>query len=91
MQEDIIKRIEYIKYIEEVYDKLAYILDNDSKLLNDDNVKMMIQELSDYYFNGEWLKDYELDENNHFPKDLKRAVLSEDAIYNLLCDIKDYL
>jgi len=33
---------------------------------------------------GQWLADYELDEAGGLPPDLKRGVLSEDGLYNLL-------
>ena len=36
------------------------------------------------YYGSNWLKDYEDDESGKIPKDLKRGVLSQDAIYNLL-------
>jgi hypothetical protein len=40
--------------------------------------------LKDYYENGLWLHDYELDEKGLLPRELKRGVLSQDAVYNLL-------
>ena len=40
--------------------------------------------LEAYYTSGEWLEDYEADERGEFPPDLKRGVLSQDALYNLL-------
>lgn len=42
--------------------------------------------LTDYYENGAWLRDYERDERGEFPPELKRGVLSEDGLYNALCD-----
>ena len=41
-------------------------------------------ELVRYYESGQWLRDYELDEQGLLPRDLKRGVLSQDGIYNLL-------
>lgn len=43
-----------------------------------------IQKLSDYYGSKQWRKDFEADEQGLFPEDLKRGVLSEDGIYDLL-------
>jgi hypothetical protein len=43
-----------------------------------------IQKLSDYYGSKQWRKDLESDEQGLFPDDLKRGVLSEDGIYNML-------
>lgn len=40
--------------------------------------------LSDYYSSPAWKRDYAADEAGLFPKDLKRGVLSEDGIYDLL-------
>lgn len=46
----------------------------------------MLRELMDYYENGAWMEDYERDERGELPAELKRGVLSEDAVYNLLCE-----
>ncbi|MBP3239810.1 MAG: DUF4298 domain-containing protein [Oribacterium sp.] len=43
-----------------------------------------LQKLSDYYGNKQWRKDFEADEQGLYPEDLKRGVLSEDGVYNLL-------
>ncbi len=40
--------------------------------------------LDAYYASGEWLEDYEADERGELPPDLKRGVLSQDALYDLL-------
>ena len=42
------------------------------------------QSLIDYYESGQWLKDYEADERGELPRDLKRGVLSQDGIYDLI-------
>ena len=44
--------------------------------------------LCDYMDSGLWQMDYARDERGEFPKDLKRGVLSEDGLYNLLCDLE---
>lgn len=51
----------------------------DLKHMQDD-----IQKLADYYGSKQWRKDFEADEQGLYPEDLKRGVLSEDGIYNLL-------
>ena len=43
-----------------------------------------MRELVRYYEGGQWLRDYELDEQGLLPRDLKRGVLSQDGVYNLL-------
>ena len=40
--------------------------------------------LARYLDSGLWLKDYQLDELGLLPKDLKRGVLSQDGLYDLL-------
>lgn len=44
----------------------------------------LIQELETYYRSDEWKQDFADDEAGRLPKQLKRGVLSEDGIYNLL-------
>ncbi len=42
--------------------------------------------LCKYYESSRWMEDYEADEAGKIPKDLKRGVLSEDAVYDLITD-----
>ena len=44
--------------------------------------------LREYMDSGLWLSDYEADERGELPKDLKRGVLSEDGLYDLLTEIE---
>ena len=37
--------------------------------------------LDTYYTYGEWREDYDADERGELPPDLKRGVLSQDALY----------
>ena len=50
-----------------------------------------IAELIEYYEGPDWRKDFEDDENGKLPADLKRGVLSEDAVYNFLADNQELL
>ncbi len=43
-----------------------------------------IRELDAYLSGGEWRQDFEADEQGLLPADLRRGVLSEDGIYDLL-------
>lgn len=52
-------------------------------------VRHHIEKLSGYYDSGLWLHDYECDERGELPSDLKRGVLSQDTLYNLLADISE--
>ena len=43
-----------------------------------------IRELELYYAGRQWQKDFADDEAGKLPRDLKRGVLSEDAVYDFL-------
>ena len=47
--------------------------------------------LKKYMDSGKWLKDYEVDEKGGLPQDLKRGVLSQDGLYDLLQDASDLI
>ena len=71
------------------------LLDESLELVNElsdvsNKLKTLIDKtkvLSTYYEGPLWRKDFEDDEKNLLPQGLKRGVLSEDAIYNLLSDV----
>lgn len=44
--------------------------------------------LTEYYEDGQWLHDYELDEKGLLPKELKRGVLAQDAVFDFLDRIR---
>lgn len=43
-----------------------------------------LRELEAYYGSAEWKQDFADDEAGRLPRDLRRGVLSEDALWNLL-------
>jgi len=45
--------------------------------------------LSDYYGSGSWRQDFSADEAGRLPPCLKRGVLSEDGIWNVLEDWRE--
>ena len=49
-----------------------------------DEAKADIAALASYYGSDDWKQDFAADEAGLLPKDLKRGVLSEDGIWNLL-------
>lgn len=67
------ERIERIKRMELVYDRLHSAYD-----------EVLFEELRDYYEGGLWLSDYLSDERGELPPDLKRGVLSQDGVWELL-------
>ena len=48
-----------------------------------------IEALAKYYDGGQWRSDFEADEAGLLPATLKRGVLSEDGLWNLLADDKE--
>mgnify|MGYP003292688889 CR=1 FL=1 len=59
-----------------------------STLRTDPLLASMLAELTAYYDSPQWLADYEADEQGLLPPDLKRGVLSQDGVYDLLSDIR---
>ena len=54
-----------------------------------DATKADIQALDEYYGSDLWRQDFADDEAGLLPADLKRGVLSEDGIWNLLTDVRE--
>ena len=52
-------------------------------------VQDAIAALDEYYGSDLWRQDFADDEAGLLPPDLKRGVLSEDGIWNLLSDVRD--
>lgn len=55
-----------------------------------EDLHALLDELLQYYEGGMWLSDYELDEKGLLPRDLKRGVLSEDGVYDLLTELSNH-
>ena len=81
------EQLERIRHMERLFD-VALEAMKESPMSHDKYVKAKeaITTLSTYYGSDEWRKDYADDEAGLLPKDLKRGVLSEDGIWNLLSD-----
>ena len=80
-------QIERIQYYEAILDEAVEAVRMlDEALENYGNVQDKIKELEAYYDSPLWMKDYKEDEEGKIPKDLKRGVLSEDAVYNFLSE-----
>lgn len=54
-----------------------------------EDVQDAIAALDEYYGSDLWRQDFADDEAGRLPADLKRGVLSEDGIWNLLVDVKE--
>ena len=74
-----------IRRMEGIFDTL--LAADPSALRTDPLLASMLAELTAYYESPQWLADYEADEQGLLPPDLKRGVLSQDGVYNLLATI----
>ena len=82
-------RIDRITHMESLFDKSKEVIKRLETALEDfANLELDIAELEAYYTSPQWRKDFEADEAGKLPKGLKRGVLSEDGIWNLLGDYK---
>ena len=77
--------INRIKKMEEILDNANRIMDElEGKFEELREYQGKIKELEEYYTGEDWKEDFELDEEGKLPEDLKRGVLSEDAVYDML-------
>ena len=80
-------RIDRIKEMENHFDNASEAVKELSVALEKyAEAKESIKTLTRYYTSPLWVEDYEADENGLIPAELKRGVLSQDAVYNLLCE-----
>ena len=75
--------IERITKMETYFDRLL-AADDPAAIREDASLRELLEILSRYYESGQWLYDYELDEKGLLPENLKRGVLSQDGLYDLL-------
>lgn len=68
---------------------LAAVKRLDSALEKYEAAQEAIAALSEYYGSDLWKQDFAADEAGLLPEGLKRGVLSEDGIWNLLTDCKE--
>ena len=81
------EQIERIKRMEQHLEGASQAVLRLSAALDDyAEAQTAIKELSTYYGSDEWKQDFADDEQGLLPQDLKRGVLSEDGIWNVLDD-----
>ena len=81
-------QIERIKWMEQRFNNaMAAIKDGSADSLK--AIKEDVAELSKYYGSELWKLDFAADETGNLPPNLKRGVLSEDGIWNLLSDYRE--
>ena len=90
-KEYIEKSVKRIKELESVFDEVSKTLKEEPIKLNDTEYQNKIKILVDYLDSGMWLKDYELDEKGLIDQSVKRGILSEDGLYNLIFEIQEFI
>ena len=84
------KQIERITYMEQILDEATEAVSSLSEALEKySTVQDKLQELIAYYTSEQWSQDFDDDDAGKIPSNLKRGVLSEDAVYHLLADNTD--
>lgn len=84
------EQIERIRQMEQRFNKALAIIQEPTKTPESlEAIKEDIAILDEYYGSEVWRQDFADDEAGQLPKGLKRGVLSEDGIWNLLSDYRE--
>ncbi|MBQ9231366.1 MAG: DUF4298 domain-containing protein [Prevotella sp.] len=84
------EQIERVKQMECCLDRASQAVIRLSAALDEyAEAQDALRQLSDYYGSDAWKQDFATDSAGLLPQDLKRGVLSEDAVWNLLEDVRD--
>ena len=79
--------VKRVREMEARFDKVSRVLEALEEAISEFKAsKDDLDALRNYMNSGQWLKDYEADEAGMIPAGIKRGVLSEDALYDLLQD-----
>ena len=78
-------QVERIAHMEQILNDASAAADALSAALDRyGEILPRIRELEAYYTGAQWMRDYEDDCAGRLPQGLRRGVLSEDAVYDLL-------
>jgi len=82
--------VERVRQMEQYMDEVAEVLQSaPDNLCTEKELFEKVKALTNYMDSGQWLADYEADERGELPADLKRGVLSQDGLYNLICGFEE--
>jgi len=79
------KKFEHITEMEKIYDRVIQMqraFDNVAEEYK--QIQADVKRLEAYYTGLQWKADFEMDERGEIPRDIKRGVLSEDGINDVL-------
>ena len=81
------EQIERIRQMEQIFDRAEAAVSALRKAMEAyRGLESELERLEAYYENGLWQRDFQDDEAGKIPAELKRGVLSEDGVWNLLID-----
>lgn len=76
---------QHICAMENILDKATYMMDTlEKKIAEYEEFQSAINKLEAYYTSQQWKDDHAMDEAGKFPEKLKRGILSQDGIWNML-------
>lgn len=79
------KDFKHISEMEKAFDEILEAQDSLEKEVEKyKSLQDKVKKLERYYSGKQWKEDYSMDERGEIPADVKRGVLSEDGIYNML-------
>ena len=79
------KDFKHISEMEKIFDKVLQTQSAFEKAIEEyRGLQPEIEKLEAYYSSKQWKEDFAADERGEIPVDMKRGVLSEDGIYNML-------
>ena len=81
-----------INRMSEAFDRLSMV----SAILGEkaeelETIASDVDYLKEYVVSGQWIQDFEADENGEIGPGVNRSVLSEDGLYNLMSDLDDLM
>ncbi len=80
-------QVERVARMEEIYDRccgaVEALLCAAQRYME---AEAALRELEAYYTGPAWMEDFFADRDGAFPRNMKRGILTEDAIYDLLTD-----
>jgi|26BtaG_2_1085354.scaffolds.fasta_scaffold00209_26 DNA repair exonuclease SbcCD ATPase subunit len=79
--------IERITKMENILDELTIVVEKSNKAMNELEGSLKDLKTLKKYYESQYMKDVMAERRNEVPQDLKRGVLSEDAVHMLLTDL----
>ena len=86
---EIAPHLERINRMETYFDAVCSAMDSDSVFTREQLLREAAHALTEYMASGAWLEDYRLDEKGIIPPEIKRGVLSQDGLYNVMGELSD--